>query len=238
MQDRNNEQGNLNKIVNVSLRKDGRIHEFYTGHFVLNNGDKVIVEAKKGLELGTVCSKPRLRNASMPSRPIKKIFRLATQEDIEKKQKNEQVETEATKYCRELIKAKKLPMNLIAVEQPFEASRLTFYYTANVRVDFRELVKDLVKEFNTHVEMRQIGARDLSRMIGGIGHCGRRLCCSLFLSDFDPISIRMAKDQELSLNPDKISGVCGRLMCCLSFEHDSYMDKKKNDRGNNDKRKP
>jgi cell fate regulator YaaT (PSP1 superfamily) len=230
-------KGSLKKIVNISLRKDGRIHEFYTEHFVLSDGDKVIVEAKKGLELGTVCSKPRLRDARMPSRPIKKIFRLATPEDIEKKKKNEQVEAEATEYCKELIKAKKLPMNLIAVELPFEVNRLIFYYTANVRVDFRELVKDLVKKFNTHVEMRQIGIRDLSRMIGGIGHCGRRLCCSLFLSDFDPISIRMAKDQELSLNPDKISGVCGRLMCCLAFEHETYRDKKKNDRGNDEDKK-
>lgn len=225
------------KIVNVSFREDGRIHEFYTGHFVLGDGDKVIVEARKGLELGTVCSKPRLRDARMPTRPIKKIFRLATTEDIEKKKKNEHVEADATEYCKELITAKKLPMNLIAVELPLEVNRLIFYYTANVRVDFRELVKDLVKKFNTHVEMRQIGTRDLSRMIGGIGHCGRRLCCSLFLSDFDPISIRMAKDQDLPLNPDKISGVCGRLMCCLAFEHEAYMDKKKNDRGNNEDKK-
>jgi len=224
---------NLNKIVNVSLRKDGQIHEFYTGHFVLNDGDKVIVEAKKGLELGTVCSRPRLRNTGMPSRPIEKIFRLATPEDIEKKKKDEQVEADATKYCQELIKTKSLPMNLMAVELPFELNRLVFYYTANVRVDFRELVKELVRKFNTHVEMRQIGARDLSRMVGGIGHCGRQLCCSLFLSEIDPISIRMAKDQDLSLNPEKISGVCGRLMCCLSFEHKFYADKKKNDRGNN-----
>ncbi|MFW6114990.1 MAG: PSP1 domain-containing protein [Thermodesulfobacteriota bacterium] len=227
----------LQKIVNVSLRKDGGIHEFYTGHFVLSDGDKVIVEANKGLELGTVCSKPRLRHASMPGRPIKKIFRLATQEDIEKKEKNELVEAEAVSYCKEVIKQKGLPMNLIAVELPFEVNKLTFYYTANARVDFRELVKNLVKKFNTHVEMRQIGARDLSRMMGGIGHCGRQLCCSLFLSDFDPISIRMAKDQDLSLNPEKISGVCGRLMCCLSFEHSSYMDRKKSDRGNNGKRR-
>ena len=225
------------KIVNVSLREDGRIHEFYTGHFVLGDGDKVIVEAKKGLELGTVCSKPRLRDARMPTRPIKKIFRLATTEDIEKKEKNEHVEADATECCKELITAKKLPMNLIAVELPLEVNRLIFYYTANARVDFRELVKELVKKFNTHVEMRQIGTRDLSRMIGGIGHCGRRLCCSLFLSDFDPISIRMAKDQDLPLNPDKISGICGRLMCCLAFEHETYLDKKKNDRGNDEDKK-
>lgn len=230
-------RGSPKKIVNVSLRKDGRIYEFYTGHFVLNEGDKVIIEGKKGIELGTICSKPRIRDARMPSRPIKKIFRLATPEDIEKKKKNEQIEVEATEYCKELIKVKTLPMNLIAVELPLEVSRLIFYYTANVRVDFRELVKDLVKKFNMHVEMRQIGTRDLSRMMGGLGHCGRRLCCSLFLSDFDPISIRMAKDQDLSLNPDKISGVCGRLMCCLAFEHETYTGKKKNTWENNGKKK-
>jgi len=228
-------EGSLTKIVNVRLRNDGRINEFYTGHFVIDDGDKVIVEVNKGLELGTVCSKPKLRYASMPNRPIKEIFRLATPEDIEKRKKNEQVEVEATKYCKETITAKNLPMNLVAVEFPFEVNRLIFYYTANVRVDFRELVKDLVKKFNVYVEMRQIGARDLSGMIGGIGHCGRQLCCSLFLSEIDPISIRMAKDQDLSLNPEKISGVCGRLMCCLSFEHETYRDKKKNDRGNNGK---
>jgi cell fate regulator YaaT (PSP1 superfamily) len=225
---------NLNKIVNVSLRKDGQIHEFYTGHFVLNDGDKVIVEVNKGLELGTVRSKPKLRYASMPNKPIKNIFRMATAEDIEKRTKNAKIEADAMAYCKELITAKNLPMNLIEVELPLELNKLIFSYTANVRVDFRELVKDLVKKFNTHVEMRQIGARDLSRMIGGIGHCGRQLCCSLFLSEIDPISIRMAKDQDLSLNPEKISGVCGRLMCCLSFEHEFYADKKKkNNRGNN-----
>jgi cell fate regulator YaaT (PSP1 superfamily) len=224
------------KIVNVSFRKGGRVYEFYTGNFVLTQGDKVIVEAKKGVELGTVCSKPRLRDASMPSRPIKKIFRLATPDDVEKKEKNETIEAEATEHCKELIKAKNLPMNLIAVELPFDQSKLIFYYTSNVRVDFRELVRDLAKKFNIHVEMRQIGTRDLSRMIGGIGHCGRRLCCSVFLMDFDPISIRMAKEQELSLNPDKISGICGRLMCCLAFEYDNYMNRKKNSRGTNEKK--
>jgi len=230
-------KGNPKKIVNVSLRQDGRIYEFYTGNFVLNEGDKVIVEAEKGVELGTVCGKPRLQDAHMPSRPIKTVFRLATPEDIEKKKKNERTEAEAMQCCKDLIKAKNLPMNLIAVKLPFDMSKLIFFYISNVRVDFRELVKDLVKKFNIHVEMRQIGKRDLSRMIGGLGHCGRQLCCALFLSDFDPISIRMAKEQDLSLNPDKISGICGRLMCCLSFEYDAYIDLKKDSRGNNEKKK-
>ncbi|HUU41864.1 MAG TPA: regulatory iron-sulfur-containing complex subunit RicT [Desulfatiglandales bacterium] len=227
------------KIVNISFRKDGRIYEFYTGNFVLNEGDKVIVETKKGIELGTVCSKPRLRDSGMPSRPIKKIFRLATPEDIEKKKENESIEKEAMQYCKDQIEHKKLPMNLIAAELSFERSKLIFFYISASRVDFRELVKDLIQKFNTHVEMRQIGTRDLARMLGGIGHCGLELCCSRFLSNFAPISIRMAKEQDLSLNPGKISGICGRLMCCLAFECEMYKEMKKNSRDNNDKqRKP
>jgi len=215
------------KIVNVRFRRDGKIYEFYTGNFVLNEGDKVIVETRKGMALGTVCSKPRLQDASMPNRPIKKIFRLATAEDIEKKEENERIEAEAMQFCKEQINDRTLPMNLIAVELSFDGSRLTFSYVSKVRVDFRELVKDLVQKFRTQVELRQIGTRDLARMQGGLGHCGRQLCCSLFLSNFEPISIRMAKEQDLSLNPGKISGVCGRLMCCLAYEHDTYRKRKK-----------
>ncbi len=223
------------KIVNVRFRRDGKIYEFYTGHFVLNEGDRVIVETKKGMELGTVCSKPRLRDAAMPNRPIKKIFRLATAEDIEKKERNEGIEAEAIQFCKERINDKRLPMNLIAVEVSFDMSRLIFFYISKIRVDFRELVKDLVQKFHTHVEMRQIGTRDLAKMQGGLGHCGRQLCCSLFLSNFEPISIRMAKEQDLSLNPGKISGICGRLMCCLAYECDNYLKMKK-ERGNNERK--
>ena len=215
------------KIVSVRFRTDGKCYEFYTGSFFLQEGDLVIVETKKGQELGTVVSKPRLRDASMPSRPIKTIFRLATEEDIEQKKANEETEAEAMQFCKELIENKKLPMNLIAVEFTFDGNKMTFFYTSTTRVDFRELVKDLVNKFHTHVEMRQIGTRDLARMLSGLGHCGRELCCNVFLSNFEPISIRMAKEQELSLNPSKISGICGRLMCCLSFEYDEYQKTKK-----------
>lgn len=218
------------KIVDVWFRRDGRVYEFYTGNFVLNEGDKVIVETRKGLELGTVCSKARIRDASMPSRPIKKIFHLATAEDIEQKGENERIEAEALEFCKERIQKDSLPMNLIAVELTFDRKKLTFLYTAKTRVDFRKLVRDLAQKFNTDVEMTQIGTRDLARMLGGVGHCGRRLCCSLFLSNFEPISIRMAKEQDLSLNPGKISGVCGRLMCCLAFEHDNYQKRTREDR--------
>ena len=215
------------KIVNVRFREDGKWYEFYTGNFVLNEGDHVIVQTQKGQELGTVCSKPRLRDSSMPTRPIKKIFRLATTEDIEQKERNEKTEAEASECCRELISKRQLAMNLIGVELAFDRSKMTFYYIAKTRVDFRELVKDLVQRFRTHVEMRQIGTRDLARMLSGVGHCGRELCCSLFLSNFEPISIRMAKEQDLSLNPTKISGICGRLMCCLSFEYEEYVGARK-----------
>jgi len=215
------------KIVHVWFRRDGRIYEFYTGNFVLSRGDRVIIETRKGLELGTVCSNPRIQDATMPSRPIEKIFRLATPEDIGQKEENERIEAEAMQFCKERINMDRLPMNLMAVELTFDRSKLIFFYTSQTRVDFRKLVKDLVQRFNTHMEMRQIGTRDLARMQGGVGHCGRQLCCSSFLSNFEPISIRMAKEQDLSLNPGKISGVCGRLMCCLAYECDNYQRMKK-----------
>ena len=224
------------KIVNVRFRRGGKIYEFYTGNFVLNKGDKVIVETRKGTELGTICSRARLQDTSMPNRPIRKIFRLATPEDIEKKEKNERIEAEAMQFCKERINDKRLPMDLIAAELSFDGSKLVFFYISKVRVDFRELVKDLVQKLSTHVEMRQIGTRDLARMQGGLGHCGRQLCCSLFLSNFEPISIRMAKEQDLSLNPSKISGICGRLMCCLAYEYDTYTKMKKNSRGRNERK--
>ncbi len=223
------------KIVHVWFRRDGRIYEFYTGNFVLSRGDRVIIETMKGLELGTVCSNPRIQDAIMPSRPIEEIFRLATPEDIEQKEENERIEAEAMQFCKERINMGRLPMNLMAVELTFDRSKLIFFYTSQTRVDFRKLVKDLVQRFNTHVEMRQIGTRDLARMQGGVGHCGRQLCCSSFLSNFEPISIRMAKEQDLSLNPGKISGVCGRLMCCLAYERDNYQRMKKGT-GNNDEK--
>jgi cell fate regulator YaaT (PSP1 superfamily) len=222
------------KIIDVSFRNDGRFCEFYTGNFFLNKGDRVIAETSGGMELGTVCSQPRLQDVSMPDRPIKRIFRLATPEDIKKKERNEKIEVEAMRFCKEQINHKKVPMNLVAVDLSLDMSRLIFFYISTIRVDFRGLVKELVHKFNIHVEMKQIGARDLTRMLGGIGRCGRQLCCSLFLSNFDPISIKMAKEQDLSLNPDKISGICGRLMCCLAYEYDAYVEMKKNSQGNND----
>ena len=213
---------NLKKIVGVTFRKDGRTYDFYTGNFVLNEGDTVIVKTKKGIDMGTVCGKARLRDTSMHNRPIKTIYRLATSEDKKQKEKNEIIESDAMQFCKEQINKRKIPMHLVATELSFDRSRIVLYYISHVRVDFRELVKGLIKKFHAHVEMKQIGDRDLSRMSGGVGHCGRQLCCSLFLSEFEPITIKMAKEQNISLNPNKISGLCGRLMCCLSYEYDDY----------------
>ncbi len=183
------------KIVYVWFRRDRRIYEFYTGNFVLSRGDRVIIESIKGLELGTVCSNPRIQDATMPTRPIEEIFRLATSEDIEQKEENERSEAEAMQFCKERINMDRLPMNLMAVELTIDRSKLIFFYTSQTRVDFRKLVKDLAQRFNTHVEMRQIGTRDLAKMQGGVGHCGRQLCCSSFLSNFEPISIGWLKSK-------------------------------------------
>jgi cell fate regulator YaaT (PSP1 superfamily) len=221
---------NLKKIIGVAFRKDGRVYDFYTGNFVLNEGDKVIVETEKGIDMGTVSGKARLRDTSMHNRPIKTIYRLATQEDKKQKEDNETIESNVMQFCKEQIKARNIPMHLVTTELSFDKRRLLLYYISHVRVDFRELAKDLIKKFHAHVEMKQIGDRDLSKMSGGVGHCGRQLCCSLFLSEFAPITIKMAKEQNISLNPSKISGVCGRLMCCLSFEYDSYKKRDKKSR--------
>jgi len=228
---------NLKKIIGVTFRKDGRTYDFYTGNFVLNKGDKVIVQTRKGIDMGTVYGKARLRDTSMHNRPIKTIYRLATPEDKKQKEKNEMIESSAMQFCKELINKKKIPMHLVTTEFSFDRSRLVLYYISHVRVDFRELVKGLIKKFHVQVEMKQIGDRDLSRMSGGIGHCGRQLCCSLFLSEFEPITIKMAKEQNISLNPNKISGLCGRLMCCLSYEYNNYKKTGKKPRGIDEKDK-
>ena len=160
-------------------------------------------------------------------RPLKKIFRLATEEDFAQLEKNKSKEAEAYSYCRQCIRDLKLEMNLFAVESTFDGGKITYFFTAEARVDFRELVKSLVKQLNVRVEMRQVGIRNQAKMCGGLGRCGRELCCASFIDKFDPVSIRMAKDQGLSLNPTKISGQCGRLMCCLTYEYKTYSDLKK-----------
>lgn len=212
----------MSKIVGVRFRPQGKIYDFDVGHFVLSLGDPIIVETEKGLAFGTVATPPKTAGERKDKPPLKKVYRLANDGDISQQQRNIEQEQIAHEYCLDCIKKLALVMNLVSVESLFDGSKLTFYYTADGRVDFRELVKMLVKRFRVRIEMRQIGVRNRAKMCGGIGRCGNELCCCTFINNFQPVSVRMAKEQGLSLNPSKISGLCGRLMCCLAFEYDSY----------------
>ncbi|MDL1969231.1 MAG: stage 0 sporulation protein, partial [Deltaproteobacteria bacterium] len=197
------------------------------GAFVLNKDDNVIVETEQGLGLGVVAVPPVPYEEKMSNRPLKQVFRLANEEDFKQKKKNFVSEKKARSFCLDCIAQLELKMNLFFVKSTFDATKLTFFFTSEGRVDFRQLVKMLVKEFGIRIEMRQVGIRNQAKMCGGIGRCGREICCSAFMVKFDPVSIRMAKDQNLSLNPTKISGMCGRLMCCLTFEHETYQKLRK-----------
>lgn len=216
----------MKKVVGIRFREGGKIYDFDPGHFVLQVGEYIIVKTEKGIGFGQVVRPPCRLNGEI-KRALKKIFRLATEDDLKQYKDMLEREKRALEFCHERIKIRELPMKLINAESFYDGSKITFYFTADGRVDFRELVKDLVKEFQTRIELRQLGVRNQAKMIGGIGSCGRELCCSQFLKEFHPVSVKMAKEQNLSLNPAKISGVCGRLMCCLKFEYDSYMELKK-----------
>ena len=210
------------EIVGVSFREAGKIYYFAPGALTLAVGDTVIVETARGVELGTV----KVANKSIPESevipPLKTVSRKTTPEDIEKHMKNKALEMEAAEICKVKIANHGLGMKLVGVEYTFDNSKLIFYFTCESRVDFRELVKDLASTFRTRIELRQIGIRDEAKMMGGLGVCGRKYCCSGFLSDFVQVSIKMAKEQNFSLNSAKVSGACGRLMCCLRYEHDAY----------------
>ena len=212
------------KIIGVRFKSVGKIYYFDPARFKLNEGDKVIVETARGVECGEVVLVDREIDEEKFSNPIKKIIRPATEEDLATIEKNRQKEKDAFDICEQKIKAHKLNMNLIDCECTFDNNKLLFYFTAENRVDFRELVKDLASVFRTRIELRQIGVRDEAKMLGGLGICGQPFCCSRFLGEFQPVSIKMAKEQGLSLNPTKISGTCGRLMCCLKYEQESYED--------------
>ena len=216
----------MSKIVRVRFHPHGKVYNFDSGHFVLSPGDKVIVETEQGMAFGTVVSPPQPRSPKLMVQPLKPVYRLATAEDIEQAKMLAEKEQEAFRFCQECIQKRQLPMHLVRVESLFDGSKMVFYFTAAKRVDFRELVRDLVQHFRTRIELRQIGVRHQAKMIGGLGNCGRPFCCSTFLQDFAPVSVRMAKEQNLSLNPGKISGSCGRLMCCLTYEYQTYLDLK------------
>jgi cell fate regulator YaaT (PSP1 superfamily) len=210
------------EVVGVRFKRAGKVYFFDPGDRKLSDKDKVIVETARGIEYGEVVIGPRAVNEESIVTPLKKVLRKTTPEDELQVEANSQKEKDAFQICLRKIQDHGLPMKLIDVEYTFDASKIIFYFTAEGRVDFRELVKDLASVFRTRIELRQIGVRDEAKMIGGIGSCGRVLCCASFLGNFEPVSIRMAKDQNLSLNPTKISGICGRLMCCLKFENDTY----------------
>lgn len=215
----------MSKVVGIRFRECGRLYDFESGHFVLRPGDRVVVKTEQGLGLGVVAAPPRPLNPEV-HRNLKKVFRLANEDDLWQHEKNIAREEFAFQYCLERIEARQMEMKLVRTEVLFDGSKIIFYYTADGRVDFRELVKDLVAKFRTRIEMRQIGVRHEAKMIGGLGCCGRELCCATFLQEFDPVSVKMAKEQNLSLNPNKISGLCGRLMCCLIYEYETYLEQK------------
>ena len=213
------------KIAGVKFKTAGKIYDFNSSAFVLKEGDCVIVETEQGLGFGKIAIPPVEVEAT--DKKFKQIARIATKEDFKRREEIQELEKKAFDFCLQCITDLSLFMNLFSVECTFDKNKLTFFYTADGRIDFRELIKLLVKEFSIRIEMRQVGIRNLSKHCGGVGKCGRELCCSSFLHTFDPVSIKMAKEQGLSLNPTKISGVCGRLMCCLTFENETYKSLKR-----------
>ena len=209
-------------IIGVRFKNTGKVYYFDPGQNQLEKGSLVVVETARGIECGEVVIHNKEVADSTIVKPLKPVLRPATPEDKRRAKENAEKEQRAMRVCQEKIAAHKLDMKLVDVEYTFDNSKILFYFTADGRVDFRDLVKDLASVFRTRIELRQIGVRDEAKMLGGLGICGRPFCCSQFLSDFQPVSIKMAKEQGLSLNPTKISGSCGRLMCCLKYEQDAY----------------
>lgn len=212
----------MTEIIGVRFKNVGKIYYFAPGGLVIKSGESVIVETARGVECGLVVFGNKQVDESEIVAPLKAVIRIATEDDMKQIEKNRLKEDEAFGICEEKIAKLGLKMSLVDVECTFDNSKLLFYFTAENRVDFRELVKELASVFRTRIELRQIGVRDEAKMLGGLGICGRPFCCSSFLGDFQPVSIKMAKEQSLSLNPTKISGTCGRLMCCLKYEQDGY----------------
>lgn len=215
------------KVAGVRFKNAGKVYYFDPDNLTVGLGDSVIVETARGLEFGTVTMDITEIREEDVVQPLKKIIRIAGEEDIKRHEENERKKAKALKICQDKIDKHHLEMKLIDVEYTFDNNKIIFYFTADGRVDFRELVKDLAGVFKMRIELRQIGVRDEAKMLGGIGSCGKSLCCNTWLSDFEPVSIKMAKVQNLSLNPTKISGICGRLMCCLKYENDVYMELRK-----------
>ncbi|MCR5141293.1 MAG: stage 0 sporulation family protein [Ruminococcus sp.] len=212
------------RYIGVRFKSVGKIYYFSPKDIAVKKGDKVIVETVRGVECGEVVLTERTMDEKQLSSPLKPIIRVATEKDFETIERNKKKEKEAFAICEEKIKKHGLHMDLVDVECTFDNNKMLFYFTAKNRVDFRELVKDLASVFRTRIELRQIGVRDEAKMLGGLGICGQPFCCSRFLGEFQPVSVKMAKEQSLSLNPTKLSGSCGRLMCCLKYESEAYQD--------------
>ncbi len=212
------------QVIGVRFKDVGKIYYFDPDGTLLSIGESVIVETARGIECGQVAMEERTLTDDEIVHPLKKIMRKANEDDLKRVDKNKQKEKEAFEICLKKIEDHKLEMKLVDVEYTFDNNKILFYFTADGRVDFRDLVKDLAAVFRTRIELRQIGVRDEAKMLGGLGICGKPFCCSTFLGEFQPVSIKMAKEQGLSLNPTKISGTCGRLMCCLKFEQEAYSD--------------
>ncbi len=214
----------MTEVVSIKFRNGGKEYFFDPVGNKVKVGDKIIVEMQKGKEMATISQENHLVPDDKIVQPLRKMLRFANQKDFDRIEENRKKEAEALKICEKKIDEHGLEMKLTKVEYSFDASQIVFYFTADGRVDFRELVKDLASEFHTRIELRQIGVRDEAKMLGGIGICGQPYCCKRFLNDFEAVSIKMAKEQGLSLNPTKVSGSCGRLMCCLKYEQDAYED--------------
>ena len=212
------------EIVGVKFKKAGKVYYFDPGENKLSEGMQVVVETARGVEIGDVAIPNKMTDDKNVVSPLKPVIRIATEKDKKQAAENEKKEKEAFNICLEKIAKHKLDMKLVEVEYTFDQNKILFYFTADGRVDFRELVKDLASVFRTRIELRQIGVRDEAKMLGGLGICGRKLCCASHLGGFEPVSIKMAKEQSLSLNPTKISGTCSRLMCCLKYEQEAYED--------------
>ncbi|MCW8858374.1 MAG: stage 0 sporulation family protein [Deltaproteobacteria bacterium] len=210
------------KLVSISFHCAGKLFDFDTKDLVLSPGDRVIVETERGRALGTVITQPREVAPEKAPPKLKSVMRLATDSDMQMAESNTQREKEALYFCQQRVLERKMGMKLVRAEYLFDGSKIIFYFTADGRIDFRELVRDLAQHFRTRIEMRQIGVRDEAKLVGGLGICGRELCCSSYLREFAPVSVKMAKAQGLALNPTKISGQCGRLLCCLAYEYETY----------------
>ena len=217
----------MKTVIGVKFRKPGKVYFFDPENMQIKKEDYVIVETSMGEEIGKVVIDNKKVNEEKLANPLKKVIRLASKKDLKQYEENKKKEPEALKICEQKIKKHKLNMRLIDVEYKFDNSKILFYFTAEGRVDFRDLVKDLASVFKTRIELRQIGPRDKAKEVGGLGPCGRPLCCSSYLYTFDNITINMAKNQNIALNPNKINGACGRLLCCLSYEDDTYSELKK-----------